>query len=1053
LAISPIRNNGHFNLYISYTHSFLFPELDPVNSINILYSSNSGENFIDLISELCTPGFNPYGSSISVGMDGEISVAWANMDESNDDGVESITICDSRNNYSQHVYSTRQIGSYFKLENSEAYYIKDKRIRVDSFPRISVNPLSGDFYVTWAGKQGTNEHADILLVKGTKQPDKSIAWDSIKKVIDNSSGDQFMPAISVAPNGVISVFLYTTADDAISTPIYGKINYSSNNGGSFTPKPVFGGFSFSDMDNNLFIGDYHGVASWLGKVYAFFCQNKDHGAYNKRQVYCHIISDMDASVPSGWAKVEADQLDAFGQSFEQFERWNKGLYTSYTPPINFVFKMNNTEIIKAKQEYKQNSYEKFNEWEELVDIKNHKIINIIENNPDISSKFKSTKNCILSTNLISGGSGAEIEFKDPWLILQESAYNEPPYGYRNLGMDSAEFRPFVNEVNINHSSEYKGVFLNQEFDPEEPNKPNYTVRAKFDTIIQFHGQNLTWYFQEWQDNGKADIVSSTQIIIDPQTGIDYFQTPVVFTDDNAEVTAVYKGHGASDTWAATGYNNSRRIVHVPNSSTYHLVYTDGGQVWHTYTTNGGQSWQPEKRISAPGTQNCNPAIAGSIPPNFPYSLNFVWEETYDYLGTVFHRINFIEASVPASGPITYGAIQNISNEGGNLPGAYESNEEMRPSLYINPLNCTWIAWRSKINGQSTYKVYIKKYEDHVWSYGGQVNGANNFPVVASVSNGDYKVRIIWIDGATMKYISGRYLAEDWLWTTAVTLNTDLPGYYTSPKNPSVSVDYNFKGHIAWEGRNTAGPNGGYNTIFYRSYDFMNNAAPVSGSFTQIASCSYSPYNYLNSPVISYDPINSYITIFYYYYGNIYRKQKTTGWNSSNFGEGRYPCISVNKSSGAVWTAYSPTPYLLKTELTGGLLQKDAVQNMACILAKRFTYPVAEPDSDYFSIDLEHFKINDESFSFDENLNTDTLVINGSARVEMQWQYISDNFRENTELTRLYFNTTDRKYLIETIDSEKLIAQFNDSSKAVISKNHLKLEVLLKRETAIWLFRN
>lgn len=117
-----------------------------------------------------------------------------------------------------------------------------------------------------------------------------------------------------------------------------------------------------------------------------------------------------------------DQVDKVGLSFEKFDRWNQRKFTKYTPPMDFVVKYEDvTEVLKAKQEYKAETYEKYNEWQldDFFDNNiNHNSFNIVLNQPDIKAVSEDTYNATLSITLISGGSGAEIDFKDPWLVLQ-----------------------------------------------------------------------------------------------------------------------------------------------------------------------------------------------------------------------------------------------------------------------------------------------------------------------------------------------------------------------------------------------------------------------------------------------------------------------------------------------------------------------------------------------------------------------------------------------------------------------------------------------------------
>ena len=80
----------------------------------------------------------------------------------------------------------------------------------------------------------------------------------------------------------------------------------------------------------------------------------------------------------------------------------------------------------------------------------------------------------------------------------------------------------------NASNSYNGVFLNQFPNPLDPNVPYYSVRVPESNPIS----GFTTYFYGWNAvPGTADIISP-----------DEYETPVVFRQEDAEVTALYKAH-------------------------------------------------------------------------------------------------------------------------------------------------------------------------------------------------------------------------------------------------------------------------------------------------------------------------------------------------------------------------------------------------------------------------------------------------------------------------------------------------------------------------------
>ncbi len=172
----------------------------------------------------------------------------------------------------------------------------------------------------------------------------------------------------------------------------------------------------------------------------------------------------------------------------------------FTPPKLFYFKVNSMQTIHADTNIY--SGQKYNRWQvnnvDEPNIKNHRSFSIQSSTSEIASRFKPTfKNVIIRNELISapGQEGGTIEFKDPWLI----DYPDPEYGNnkRNQGME-APFKsrpsPFHPDYTTSYNGDvYKGVFLNQRFD--QPGKPYYSVHAPQQQTIQFHGENITWYFQ------------------------------------------------------------------------------------------------------------------------------------------------------------------------------------------------------------------------------------------------------------------------------------------------------------------------------------------------------------------------------------------------------------------------------------------------------------------------------------------------------------------------------------------------------------------------------
>jgi hypothetical protein len=167
------------------------------------------------------------------------------------------------------------------------------------------------------------------------------------------------------------------------------------------------------------------------------------------------------------------------------------------------------------------------------------------------------------------------------------------------------------------------VFLNQVPDPNDPNKPYYSVGAPNpNTIGGFES-----YFVNW-DNANPSQVEFQNANAQ--------QTGVVFKQSNATATAKYKAHLASSVVTATGVNTQRKIV--SDGCCSYAVYSSAGAIW--FTKNSGSGWSSEVML-APISSAKNPSISLNFPAGLA-NLHVVWENTVtDLFGNqcqaVFYR--------------------------------------------------------------------------------------------------------------------------------------------------------------------------------------------------------------------------------------------------------------------------------------------------------------------------------------------------------------------------------------------------------------------------------
>jgi len=195
-----------------------------------------------------------------------------------------------------------------------------------------------------------------------------------------------------------------------------------------------------------------------------------------------------------------------------------------------------------------NYIEKFHHWNQDPNeyiFTNYQDFSILPTTDHLHSFLRDIHSATIRTDLISGGTGGTIKFKDPW--LPDGA--EKLEIHKNRGMDGAEWYPHNTSLVIqpNESDFYRGVFKDQGLPNWTP--PYYRVRVEDPQPIDFHGQSTTWYFQGWQGS-NVQFQYSNQL-----------ETGVAFTDDDAVAKAVFKGHPVSNTTSATSTNSQRKMVY------------------------------------------------------------------------------------------------------------------------------------------------------------------------------------------------------------------------------------------------------------------------------------------------------------------------------------------------------------------------------------------------------------------------------------------------------------------------------------------------------------
>ncbi|MHB2150611.1 S8 family peptidase [Calditrichota bacterium LG25] len=256
-----------------------------------------------------------------------------------------------------------------------------------------------------------------------------------------------------------------------------------------------------------------------------------HSGYGKANAY--------ETLGGGPLKIWVDQLGTNGLTLsgDSIYHWESA-WIGYETPFQFEWEKGSNQLLRADTNVFND--EKFKYWKKDSSIIIKKNFKIDKNTDRIESQFSKVYQSIIRTSLTAGGTGG-VSFKDPW--LRDSLVN--PYGTQNRGTE-AIYHHYDSTLVLSLDSKHQGVFLEQAPDPNDPNKPYYSVKAEAQQPFTAHGQQITGYFLGWEGTDVTFQHADQQ------------ETPLVFHADGAEARAVYKGHLASSAAGATGYNNGRR---------------------------------------------------------------------------------------------------------------------------------------------------------------------------------------------------------------------------------------------------------------------------------------------------------------------------------------------------------------------------------------------------------------------------------------------------------------------------------------------------------------
>ncbi len=391
-------------------------------------------------------------------------------------------------------------------------------------------------------------------------PDSEIATE----VFTISMGQ---PVVTVIPNGG-TVPMYTKLE--IIAPSGYDVRYNSTYDNTIPGDPSEVGGYYQDGRYYLLdvVTPYYFIKFQLVKDGIWgpvtFLQ------YNVKNSY--EVSQVDDEVPP----------NGNGYHFGPVGIWSNNQWNPYQTPALFIVPEVVTNYwFKASQEFKPETYRKYNVWIQDNGLKyyvNHTSVPIYPNFlTKIYAHFKNTFDITISNkieNSISVESGSFF-FGDPWLVDDDSDSK----GLKNRGVRPLPVEiPYKITPNVTRNSLHKGVFLNQNptFDPT---KPCYSVEAisPQDIPLSQTGKSHRFYFQNW--TGTNVDFEYANII----------RTGVVFQDENAEASAVLKGTQLSNQSQALSNNGQRKIIRTDDGK-LHCVYESLEKIWYEMSTDNGNTW-------------------------------------------------------------------------------------------------------------------------------------------------------------------------------------------------------------------------------------------------------------------------------------------------------------------------------------------------------------------------------------------------------------------------------------------------------------------------------
>ncbi len=270
------------NVYVSWTHF-------TVDGAQIYFarSTNGGHTFEKPIALSPSDHF-VQGSIPRVGPKGEVYVAWEDFSTP---GMRISKSTDGGRTFGADGVDDRLVAPIeFIGKQAPPATCQGRRILngfIDAafeFPSLAINPVNGEVYVIFDSHPPGPDQSDVYFARSS---DGGRSWSpSARLNDDNTKTDQFMPAVTVAPNGAVAAIWYDRRNDPhndLKFDIYMAV--SADGGRTWQPNQriTTASSDVPPLDPNFdsvrpcYMGDYIHITADSKSFYLAWRDNRDHG--------------------------------------------------------------------------------------------------------------------------------------------------------------------------------------------------------------------------------------------------------------------------------------------------------------------------------------------------------------------------------------------------------------------------------------------------------------------------------------------------------------------------------------------------------------------------------------------------------------------------------------------------------------------------------------------------------------------------------------------------------------------------------------------------------